>query len=145
MSRADRILPPRSPMSALGKLGRLVIPRLAALFDRLPDVFFSRATQLALDAVACAAALSIAYQLRFESGVPLAQRPGMWAWMFLLPLLRPGLMWALGAYNRIWRFFNLRDAVVLGFTSLPPTLLLLAMRYGLGKRIREAEIGRAHV
>ncbi len=140
MSRADRLLPPRSPMSALGTLGRLVIPRLAALFDRLPEAFFSRGLQLTLDALACAAALFIAYQLRFEGVVPGAQRPGMWTWMFLLPLLRPGLMLVLGAYNRIWRFFNLRDAVVLGFSALPPTLLLLALRLAPPQPFQEVAV-----
>jgi FlaA1/EpsC-like NDP-sugar epimerase len=137
MAGADRAVPARSPLRALGKL---FIPRLAALCDHLPEKFFTRGNQLGLDAMACAAALYIAFQLRFEGAVPGAQQAVMWAWMLLLPALRPGLMWALGGYERIWRFFNLRDALVLAFTSLPPTLFLLAMRYGFGKKMWQAAV-----
>lgn len=140
MSSADQTVPSRSPRSVLGKLARLILPRLAALSDRLPEKFFSRGNQLALDAMACACALYLAFQLRFEGAIPLQQQAVMWSWLLLLPILRPGLMWALGGYDRIWRFFSLRDAVVLGFTSLPPTLFLLAMRYGVGTRLWETAV-----
>ena len=51
----------RPAVNLLGKLARFFIPRLAALSDRLPEKFFSRGTQLGLDAAACAAALYIAF------------------------------------------------------------------------------------
>ncbi|MGH9670032.1 MAG: polysaccharide biosynthesis protein [Terriglobales bacterium] len=140
MADADRAALARPALNPLGKLARLLIPRLAAWCDWLPENFFSRGNQLGLDAAACAAALYLAFQLRFEGAVPEPQQAVMWAWLLLLPALRPGLMWALGGYDRIWRFFNLRDAVVLGFTSLPPTLFMLAMRYGFGKKTWEAAI-----
>jgi FlaA1/EpsC-like NDP-sugar epimerase len=124
----------------VGKLGRLVLPHLAALSDQLPDPLLSRGAQFSLDAMACVCALYLAFELRFEGAVPLRQQAVMWTWMLLLPFLRPGLMWTLGGYDRIWRFFNLRDAVVLGFTSLPPTLFLLAMRYGVGTRLWETAV-----
>ncbi len=141
MASADRAAAPaRSPMNAVGKLAHLVIPRLAVLSDRLPEKFFHRGNQLGFDAAACAVALYIAFQLRFEGAVPGPQQAVLWAWMLLLPALRPGLMWALGGYDRIWRYFNLRDALVLAFTSLPPTLFMLAMRYGFGKKTWQAAV-----
>jgi len=140
MSRADRSAPARSPQSALGKLARLLIPHLAALSDRLPEKFFSRGNQLGLDAAACAAALYVAFQLRFDGAVPLRQQGVMWFWLLLLPLLRPGATWVFGGYDRIWRFFNLRDAVGLALISLPPTLLLLVVRYGLPRESWEPAI-----
>jgi FlaA1/EpsC-like NDP-sugar epimerase len=140
MAHAERAVPARSPQHVLGKLARLLIPRLATLSDRMPEKFFSRGNQMGLDAVACAAALYIAFQLRFEGPVPAPQEAVMWAWMLLLPALRPGLMWALGGYDRIWRFFNLRDALVLVLTSLPPTLFMLVMRYGFAKKTWHAAV-----
>jgi FlaA1/EpsC-like NDP-sugar epimerase len=124
----------------LGKLARLIVPRLAAVADRLPGQFFSRGNQLALDAAACAVALYLAFQLRFDGAVPLPQRVVMWSWLLLLPALRPGLTWALGGYDRIWRFFNLRDAVGLGVISLPPTLFLLLLRYGFPRQSWDSAI-----
>lgn len=140
MAGADQTVPSRSPRNAVGRLGHWLLPRLAALTDRLPEQLLSRGIQFSLDALACICALYLAFELRFEGAIPPRQQAVMWAWMLLLPLLRPGLMWALGGYDRIWRFFNLRDAVVLGVTSLPPTLFLLSMRYGLGSRLWETAV-----
>src|ERR1051326_5340556 len=53
----------------------------------------------------------------------------------LLPLLRPLLMFAFGAYDAIWRYFNLRDAAVLAFSAAPLTVLLLGGRYSIGERL----------
>jgi FlaA1/EpsC-like NDP-sugar epimerase len=140
MAGADQTVSSRPPQNPVERLGRLALPHLAALSDRFPEPLLSRAVQFSLDAMACVCALYLAFQLRFEGAIPPQQQVVMWAWMLLLPFLRPGLMWALGGYDRIWRFFNLRDAVVLGCTSLPPTLFLLAMRYGVGSRILETAV-----
>ena len=140
MAGADHSAAGHPAGSLLGRLARLIMPRLAAVADRLPEGFFSRGNQLGLDAAACAVALYFAFQLRFDGAVPIPQQVVMWSWLALLPLLRPGVTWALGGYDRIWRFFNLRDAVGLGLTSLPPTLLLLILRYGLPRKSWESAI-----
>ena len=140
MASTDRSVPARPGENPLGKLALLLLPRLAAWFDLLPEKFFSRGNQLGLDAAASAAALYLAFELRFEGAVPNREQAILWAWMLLLPLLRPGLMWALGGYDRIWRFFNLRDALVLGSISLPPTLFMLVMRYVFGTKAWQAAI-----
>lgn len=140
MASADQAGPSRSAPHPLGKLARFLLPRLAALSDRLPEKFFSRGNQLGLDALACACALYLAFLLRFEGAIPGPQQAVLWSWMLLLPALRPALLWTLGGYDRIWRFFNLHDALVLGFSSLPPTLFMIVMRYGFGRRSWEAAI-----
>ena len=133
MASADHFASDHLAGNLLGRLARLIVPRLAAVSARLPEQFFCLCNQLALDAAACAAALYLAFQLRFDGAVPPPQAVVMWSWLLLLPALRPALTWALGGYDRIWRFFNLRDAVGLGLTSLPPTLFLLVLRYGFAK------------
>ena len=140
MAGADQGAPSAQTGNLLSKLARLIVPRLAAVADRLPERFFCRGNQLALDAAACATALYLAFQLRFDAAVPAPQRVAMWSWLMLLPLLRPAITWALRGYDRIWRFFNLRDAVGLALISLPPTLFLLALRYGLKKTTWAAAI-----
>jgi UDP-N-acetylglucosamine 4,6-dehydratase len=103
--------------------------RFQKLVDKLPRGFFSRTTQFTIDAIACAIALYLAYQLRFDSAVPPVHRSVMWAWMLVLPVIRPALMWALGGYDRIWRYFNLHDGMVLAVTSLPPSIFMALVRY----------------
>ena len=114
--------------------------RIQRLVDMLPRGFFSRTTQFILDAAACAVSLCLAYQLRFDSAVPPAHQAVMWAWMLLLPVMRPALMWALGGYDRIWRYFNLHDGMVLAVTSLPPTMFIVLVRYGLWRSLWVAQV-----
>ncbi|HEV2021396.1 MAG TPA: nucleoside-diphosphate sugar epimerase/dehydratase [Terriglobales bacterium] len=140
MAGADHSASDHPAGGLLGKLARLIMPRLAAVADQLPEGFFSRGNQLGLDAAACAVALYFAFQLRFDGAVPLPQRVVMWSWLLLLPALRPGVTLALGGYDRIWRFFNLRDAVGLGLISLPPTLFLLVLRYAVPRESWESAI-----
>ncbi len=111
-----------------------ILRSCARLIHRLPPIFLYRGTQLALDAMLSAAALFLAYQVRFDYAVPHEHQRVMWAWMIVLPALRPLLMWTLGGYDAIWRYFNLRDAAVLVFSAVPATLVLLIMRYGLVNR-----------
>ncbi|HYX69699.1 MAG TPA: nucleoside-diphosphate sugar epimerase/dehydratase [Terriglobales bacterium] len=111
-------------------LGRIVLAALARTFDRLPMAFYGRATQMVLDAGLCAAALYLAFQLRFDGAVPDEYRVVMWTWVLALAVARPVAMLVLGGYHGIWRYFNLHDAMVLAFTALPPTVFLLVLRYG---------------
>jgi len=135
MASADQSATRQPAGSLLGNLARLVVPRLAAVSDRMPERFFTRGNQLALDAAACAVALFLAFQLRFDGAVPPSQRVLMWSWLLLLPVIRPLVTWALGGYERIWRFFNLHDALGLALIALPPTLFLLALRYVFARKL----------
>ncbi|HVP42922.1 MAG TPA: nucleoside-diphosphate sugar epimerase/dehydratase [Terriglobales bacterium] len=110
------------------------------VMELLPSGFFSRTTQFLFDAIACAISLYLAYQLRFDSAVPPMHRMVMWAWMLLLPVMRPALMWALGGYDRIWRYFNLHDGLVLAVTSLPPTMFMALVRFGLWRSLWMAQV-----
>jgi UDP-N-acetylglucosamine 4,6-dehydratase len=107
---------------------------LGELTNRFPAAWITRSTQLALDGAVCMVALFAAYQLRFDANVPAPHRLVMWSLMLLLPVFRPLLMWALGAYDAIWRYFNLRDAAVLALSAAPASLVLLAMRYLVAPR-----------
>src|SRR5438874_1356138 len=75
------------------------------LASKLPTTLLRRGTQMALDALLCALALFFAYQLRFDGSVPQEHARVMWAWMLLLPALRPLMLMALGSYEGIWRYF----------------------------------------
>ncbi len=117
--------------SGMSRLVRPAASSFHAIVSSLPGGFFSRTTQFALDAMVCVISLFLAYQLRFDGAVPPNHGAVMWAWMLLLPVIRPALMWALGGYDRIWRYFNLHDGIVLAVTSLPPTVFMLLVRYTL--------------
>jgi FlaA1/EpsC-like NDP-sugar epimerase len=101
----------------------------AQITERLPAVFFSHGSRMALDALLCAASAYLAFQLRFDGSVPASHVPSMWALVATTPVLRLASLQLLGAYKSIWRYFNLRDTAVLAVTALPPTLLVLALRY----------------
>ncbi len=126
--------------SSMSRLVRAAGGRLQAAVNLLPRRFFSRSTQFALDATACIASLYIAYQLRFDSSVPPLHSSVMWAWILLLPVMRPALMWALGGYDRIWRYFNMHDGIVLAITAMPPTMFMFVVRYTLWRQLWVAQI-----
>ncbi len=99
--------------------------------NRLPPALLSQGGRMGLDAGASAVSIYIAFQLRFDGSVPDGFGPTLWAWVLLLPLLRVASLQALGGYAPIWRYFTLRDCVTLAETSLPPTAILLFVRYAL--------------
>ncbi len=105
-----------------------------ALFiqTKLPPAFFSKWNQVAIDALLTAISLLLAYQLRFDAAVPAADRRVMYIWMLVLPLLRTGLMWSLGAYQIAWRYFSFGDALQLICSALLSTLVLLVLRLTVG-------------
>ena len=108
---------------------RWVLRRFALLVNNLPNRFFSRTNQFAIDALLCASSLYLAYQLRFDGTVPVSQAATMWAWILIVPMLRPLCLWAFGAYDSIWRYFNLGDAIALAAGAVPTTALMLVMRF----------------
>jgi FlaA1/EpsC-like NDP-sugar epimerase len=90
---------------------------------------------VAVDSILSVAAVWVAYQLRFDFAVPLKHQAVMWTWAALFAVLCPACLWISGAYNGIWRHFNLNDALLLAVGALPPTALVLVVRIGLAGRI----------
>src|SRR5438067_2540975 len=128
--------PRRRPEEALLlRAGRRLLRFCAGCASRVPEALIARGVQMALDSVLCAVALVVAYQLRFDGAVPAAYRQVMWTLLLLLPLVRPLLMLALGAYDAIWRFFNIRDAAVFAISASPVSILLLMARFFLAPRL----------
>ena len=127
--------PRRRPEEALLlRVGARVLRFCARSASRVPEALIARGVQMALDASLCAIALLAAYELRFDGAVPAPHRQVMWALLLLLPVVRPLLMLALGAYDAIWRFFNIRDAAVFAVSASPVSIALLTVRYFLAAR-----------
>lgn len=78
--------------------------------------------------VLCAASLLVAYQLRFDGEVPEVQLRTMMVWSVALPVLRLWSLFIWGAYQSVWRYLNMKDAVLFSFAAVPPTLLALVLR-----------------
>jgi FlaA1/EpsC-like NDP-sugar epimerase len=104
------------------------LARLSLAVDRLPESFFSRVNQLVIDGGVSIVSLWLAYSLRFDGPIPHSHRATLWMWTLLLPVLRPALMYATGGYNRIWRYFSMRDAFMLAATAMPATIVMAAAR-----------------
>ncbi len=104
------------------------LERLGCAVDHLPAWFFRRGTQLALDTGLASFSLWLAYQLRFDFAVGPQHSQVMWSWILALPLLRCGALWTLSAYNGIWRYFNMGDALAVLLGALPPSVLMLVLR-----------------
>ena len=115
-------------MSLSLRTSQLVLRPAVRLQNLLPASFYSRALQVVVDGVLTAIALYLAYQLRFDGAVPSNVRPVMWTWMVLLPILRALVMWALGVYRIIWRYFGFTDALQLSFGALTSTAILFVLR-----------------
>lgn len=128
MSAADRVLPV-ARMDGWKRLAQSVTYSVAALVEQLPSRLFTRATQFILDMVVCAAAVFLAYQLRFDSAVPPAYQELMWAGILVLPAVRVLTLLAEHAYDGIWRYFNFTDASYLVICAAAPSALLLFLRY----------------
>jgi nucleoside-diphosphate-sugar epimerase len=113
------------------RLRHLLLKPAVKLQNRLPAAFFSRWTQVGIDASLSAISLFVAYQLRFDTAVPPIARNVMYTWILLLSVLRPALMWHTGMYKMTWRYFSFQDAIMLCFGALPSTVILLALRIAL--------------
>jgi len=86
--------------------------------------------RIVLDALAAAIAMIDAYALRFDFHVEPKMQHSMWTWLSVVVLLRPlSLLLTRSGYRTAWRFFEVRDGLVLALRSLPVTLLLLLIRW----------------
>src|SRR5919109_569455 len=127
---------PRRPEEALLlRVAGRMLRFCARCASRVPEAFIARGVQMALDSALCALALIAAYELRFDGAIPAGHARVMWALLLLLPIVRPLLMLALGAYDAIWRFFNIRDATVFAVSASPLSIVLLMARYFLAARL----------
>jgi FlaA1/EpsC-like NDP-sugar epimerase len=102
---------------------RQLLPRLAKVLNGLPPIVFTRGAQVLLDALVCAGALLLSYLLRFEFVIPGNERHQLVLWLIVLSVARPASLLLCGAYSRIWRYFNLDDALMFTAASTIPSVL----------------------
>jgi FlaA1/EpsC-like NDP-sugar epimerase len=88
--------------------------------------------RIGLDAVAAAIAMIDAYALRFDFHIDPKMQHSMWTWLSVVVVLRPlSLHLTQSGYRTAWRFFDVRDSIVLALRSLPVTVLLLLIRWSI--------------
>jgi FlaA1/EpsC-like NDP-sugar epimerase len=96
--------------------------------ESLPRQIKQRSIQLILDSCAAIAAVILAYELRFDFAVPRHYVPATWFWAVAMPLLRPSTIMLVSGYRTVWRHLGVQDAGQLLLASLPPSVLMLALR-----------------
>ena len=98
--------------------------------DLIPSWIFHGYVRVLLDGITAAIAMIIAYMLRFDFDVGPKMQHSMWTWLCVVVVLRPlSLNMTRDGYHATWRFFAMRDALVLALRSLPVTILLLLVRW----------------
>ena len=113
-----------------GSIWRELSAHAGRAIDCLPRRVFNQWSLIATDASLSMVAISFAWQLRFDFAVPEKYQTAFRISVAALLLVRPTCLWSLGAYRRIWRYFNLGDAVALCLATVPPTLAMLLLRIG---------------
>jgi FlaA1/EpsC-like NDP-sugar epimerase len=108
-----------------------VLRRLGEAINHLPGRLFSASNQAVIDGLLSCLSIFLAFQLRFDGSVPATSQPGMWASLLLVLVLRPAGIWLGGGYHGTWRFFNLRDGLILAALAIPASLVLLLLRLTL--------------
>jgi FlaA1/EpsC-like NDP-sugar epimerase len=112
----------KEPASQVG------LRRISHLLASLPSEFYRREGQFAIDLLVSAVAIMIAYRLRFDTGIPRSYREGMWILAMTFPVARMAAILLARGYEIIWRYFSFRDAQLIALASIPPSLILLALR-----------------
>src|SRR5215472_3684672 len=93
--------------------------------------FYTTANQRLIDAAAAAAALYLAYQLRFDGFVPPDAAHQLWR---LLPVVAGGQVLVnstLRLYRLVWRYIGLADALILARGYFITLAILLGIRFSL--------------
>jgi len=93
-----------------------------------PEWLYTRLGKVIVDALTLCAALGIAYLIRFEAVIPaeyVAQLLTVGPYVVLLTL---GSLGASGTYNRVWRYTNLRDAMLLPAALGVSVMILVVLR-----------------
>ena len=97
--------------------------------DPVPEWLLHGYVRVLLDGLTAAIAMFIAYALRFDFHVEPGMRRGMWVWLCTVAVLRPlSLYITRDGYQTTWRFFDVRDGMMLVLRSLPVTIMLLIVR-----------------
>ena len=98
--------------------------------DLIPSWIFHGYVRVLLDGLTAAIAMLSAYMLRFDFDVAPKMQHSMWTWLCVVLVIRPlSLHVTRDGYHATWRFFAMRDALVLALRSLPVTILLLLVRW----------------
>jgi FlaA1/EpsC-like NDP-sugar epimerase len=93
-----------------------------------PEWLFTRLGKVVVDTATLMAALGIAYLIRFDGAIPpdyLTQTLSIGPYIVLLTLASLGTS---GAYNRVWRYTNLSDAMGLTAALAVPAIILAVVR-----------------
>ncbi len=114
-------------------------PRVAKFFG-FEFRRYGEVTQMGLEAVIFAAAIWVAYWLRYEHDMPAFYRWQRTVFLVLLPLVRIGTNRAVGIYKMIWRYANLIDAAWLAASLGVVSAVLLFLRLFLPPAIDTARI-----
>jgi FlaA1/EpsC-like NDP-sugar epimerase len=89
----------------------------------------TRHAQAAVDMVLCGTSLLIAFELRFDGAIPTSHKSTIMVWVAILPLLRLFTLLLSSGYQRVWKYFNMKDACLISLAALPPTALALVFRF----------------
>ena len=76
---------------------------------RLRPFVVRRQMQWVLDGLLGSLSMLLAYQLRFDMGVPASFRSQMWTWVAAMVVLEPVAMSLGGGYRSTWKHFGARD------------------------------------
>ena len=101
---------------------------------------YSRVVQMLIEIVVWAAAVWLAYWLRFEDQMPEFYRLQRDAFILILPGARLLVNYTAGIYNMIWRYVNLVDAAVLAISLSVVSVLLLILRLVLSSQASLAHV-----
>jgi len=104
------------------------VSRLGRSVDRLPRQLFTRWGQVTIDACLSMLSVWLAYQVRFDFGVPLGHRAVLWLGALSFAVLQPLCLTIVGAYRGIWRHFNFDDVVLFALGAIPPTVVVFLVR-----------------
>lgn len=100
--------------------------------DFVPDWLLHGYIRITLDSLTAAIAMINAYALRFDFHIAPKMQQSMWTWLCVVAVLRPiSLYINRDGYQATWRFFDVRDGLVLALRSLPVTILLLLVRWSI--------------
>jgi FlaA1/EpsC-like NDP-sugar epimerase len=129
------------PMEHSGhRPGLRLLRQIGIAVNRLPQWTFSRTVQFAIDAVLTAFAIVTAFAIRFDGNIPAVHVPHLWLLLAALPILRALTIRLMRGHRMVWRYFSLRDEMLLVASALPCTLLLLVIRYTLAPEFWFAQI-----
>ena len=98
--------------------------------DFIPPWLLHGYVRALLDGLTAAIAMFNAYALRFDFHIEPKMRQSMWVWLCAVAVLRPLFLHVTrDGYQTTWRFFDMRDGIILALRSLPVTILLLLVRW----------------